>query len=471
MGNFIRALPEDIKVVLRQDWDQINFKNLVDRGLHPTSAISRHDLSQLAVFGPALDQVENREGAVWRFALAGSRGLLASILFNNNEAKIQVGQIYFKTIISLIFASLLSQMEMGWFEQPAGLKRMSKRDVTFDWENMPDFWRAATKGDLNLVSRIVENDQQVLRTVYHGGTLVHAAASYNDKDLMTVLLNLNESAVNWYDSTGQTPLHIAAAFGYLEMVKLLLESSYTDPAATSENLGTPMRFALIQYSQLSLLPGTAEEIIRLREIIRLLQNKTPVVKSTQRWPIEGWPIVSKILLDLITNLFTMCTSLAFSAAGGFGLLIAMISSIMRTASWFNGLEMIPNLLKFCMIPLGMMLATKLPSNDTHTGACYLIGFIAIDILQRSWNLKIIHDLVILLLLRRVSDVLCIRDRNARRYRQQDLSRQWQALEMPGEIDVDVNRPEKKLWEFYHKILVLSYQRLRQLTVMEKEKQS
>jgi len=106
------------------------------------------------------------------------------------------------------------------------------------------FWRyAVVTGDLAEVKRLVVGcgvDPNVREDDY-GATPLHVAAEYGYSEIVEVLLE-HGAAPNIREKYGDTPLHYAAMFGNSKVVEVLLEHG-ADPNARDDYGATPLHYA------------------------------------------------------------------------------------------------------------------------------------------------------------------------------------------------------------------------------------
>lgn len=79
------------------------------------------------------------------------------------------------------------------------------------------------------------------RTLWYRVTPLHRAAAYGRVRIVKLLLE-NGAEVNIRNEGGETPLHYAARHGHVSVMKILLEYG-ADPAQKGTGCGTPMQWA------------------------------------------------------------------------------------------------------------------------------------------------------------------------------------------------------------------------------------
>ncbi|XP_071720324.1 protein VAPYRIN-LIKE-like [Rutidosis leptorrhynchoides] len=93
---------------------------------------------------------------------------------------------------------------------------VNKRDL----DNDSVIYLAVKSGDIDTIRVVVESGCEVDQ---ENDRLLHVAASMNRVDIMEVLcMGYLDLDVNQVDSKGQTPLHIGASYGYVEVLEFLI---------------------------------------------------------------------------------------------------------------------------------------------------------------------------------------------------------------------------------------------------------
>jgi ankyrin repeat protein len=102
--------------------------------------------------------------------------------------------------------------------------------------------RAASRGALRTVEKLVNNGANIHTRDLHSSTLLHHAAHCGRVKVALFLLDKDRTLINATDSYGNTPLHKAALFGHTNAVRLLLEKGAN---IDSQNKGqeTPLHLA------------------------------------------------------------------------------------------------------------------------------------------------------------------------------------------------------------------------------------
>ncbi|KCV69205.1 hypothetical protein H696_04616 [Fonticula alba] len=85
-----------------------------------------------------------------------------------------------------------------------------------------DIWWVLKSGDVDALSSMLPADAATLRDP-NGISLVHAAADYGHVDILRLLISRG-LPVNEVDSSGFTPLELAAMEGHYNATVFLLES-------------------------------------------------------------------------------------------------------------------------------------------------------------------------------------------------------------------------------------------------------
>ena len=97
------------------------------------------------------------------------------------------------------------------------------KQVRKDLNIMNGLMRAASKGQLQNVKKLINAGEDVNAANAEGDTPLHYAASNGHKDILNILLQAG-AAVNATDSEGNTPLHWAAKGGHKDILKILIAS-------------------------------------------------------------------------------------------------------------------------------------------------------------------------------------------------------------------------------------------------------
>jgi ankyrin repeat protein len=108
-------------------------------------------------------------------------------------------------------------------------------------------------GQNDVVQLLLDHNADLFRLYFNGRTAIHEAVMWRHLDILKTLLDANlkrddrgsallQCDIDKRDSRGNTPLQIAAEFGYFDIVKLLIERGAQ--VNTSDNLGkTPLHKA------------------------------------------------------------------------------------------------------------------------------------------------------------------------------------------------------------------------------------
>jgi ankyrin repeat protein len=103
---------------------------------------------------------------------------------------------------------------------------------------------AASRGHLDSVRSLIEKSKANINTKdSRGDKPIHIAAEYGYKDVIKFLLNKG-SRVNDLGTSGWTPLHYAASRGHLDTVKFLVEEARADINFLSINYENPINIAI-----------------------------------------------------------------------------------------------------------------------------------------------------------------------------------------------------------------------------------
>ena len=103
---------------------------------------------------------------------------------------------------------------------------------------------AALKGNIEIITTLLECGADINYTTSNDATPLHAAASEGHVEAIKTLLN-NEADINCTASDGSTPLHFAVAKGRLEATETLLERGATVDCQTTTSKKTPLHGAAL----------------------------------------------------------------------------------------------------------------------------------------------------------------------------------------------------------------------------------
>ncbi len=85
----------------------------------------------------------------------------------------------------------------------------------------PSFFMAAKNGNVDTVRDLINDDQAIDATTTRNFTALHLAALHNRINVATLLIERRANA-KVIDDLHQTPLHMAASRGHVEMIQLLI---------------------------------------------------------------------------------------------------------------------------------------------------------------------------------------------------------------------------------------------------------
>ena len=106
---------------------------------------------------------------------------------------------------------------------------------------MKELFEAVRAGDLARVQALVDADPSLA---------VFAAAILGDVERLDGLVTGNRSLVSALSSDGWTPLHLAAFFGKIDAVRLLLNKGASVTARSTNPMeNTPLHLSLIHISE------------------------------------------------------------------------------------------------------------------------------------------------------------------------------------------------------------------------------
>ncbi len=143
-----------------------------------------------------------------------------------------------------------------------------------------NIWTAAADGKLEIVSHLIESGNFSPNIKDENGyTPMHAATSYNRKEVLSYLISKGGNA-NIQDSDGDTPLHQAET---VEIAKILLDEGNADPRTKNSDGKTALE--------------TLQEDNEFPELIKFLQglssesnDTTTVDQDTIQKTFNGQPI-------------------------------------------------------------------------------------------------------------------------------------------------------------------------------------
>ncbi|EHA8586920.1 ankyrin repeat-containing protein [Cocos nucifera] len=105
----------------------------------------------------------------------------------------------------------------------------------------PVLYKAATQGDAEKLSDLIEKDPKVLNSLTpQGNAALHLAAKQGHKDIAKLILKSCETHLTMENAERENPFHIAARVGHVEIVKLLVSYAVNLPADLEPNQG-PLR--------------------------------------------------------------------------------------------------------------------------------------------------------------------------------------------------------------------------------------
>jgi ankyrin repeat protein len=144
--------------------------------------------------------------------------------------------------------------------------------------------RAADNGRADAVRNLIRAGAAVGANDGYGNTPLHRAAMYGHIEVVKLLLQEHSAEVNLKNIDGYTPLHLAALIGHLEEVRVLLEHS-ADSNLKNAGGDTPLHYTAgkgqVEIVELFLRKGAAVNS-------RNNRGDTPLkVAGTWQWVSPG----------------------------------------------------------------------------------------------------------------------------------------------------------------------------------------
>ncbi|XP_042885067.1 uncharacterized protein LOC122261469 [Penaeus japonicus] len=107
------------------------------------------------------------------------------------------------------------------------IRRIANHSPLHIFKLKAQLFKAVENGDLLRVQELIQDTGSAVRRDKTRCTLLHAAASHNQPDVVMFLQKLISPSVTNKD--GQTPAHVAAEKGHVQVLKLLVSDSDFDP--------------------------------------------------------------------------------------------------------------------------------------------------------------------------------------------------------------------------------------------------
>ena len=105
----------------------------------------------------------------------------------------------------------------------------AEKDLSEDKKTLVDWIKEENVEKVKLlILNARDNDSVIKYRDKDGMGLIHWAADRGNKDIVNILLSVNDLDVNLQDNEGQTALHYASSCGHADVVRLLLECPNVD---------------------------------------------------------------------------------------------------------------------------------------------------------------------------------------------------------------------------------------------------
>jgi ankyrin repeat protein len=84
---------------------------------------------------------------------------------------------------------------------------------------------ACQRGQTDLVSKLLRRGKKISKVDERGDTALHKAAAYGFTEIVTLLLKKNSELANVENVEGLTPFHLAAQYGKIECARIILDAA------------------------------------------------------------------------------------------------------------------------------------------------------------------------------------------------------------------------------------------------------
>nr|XP_027220328.1 uncharacterized protein LOC113812617 [Penaeus vannamei] len=140
------------------------------------------------------------------------------------------------------------------------VKRIANHSSLHIFKLKAELFKAVENGDLARMQELIQDTGAAVRRSKTRCTLLHAAASHNQADVVVFLLKL--ISPNITNKEGQTPAHVAAEKGHTQVLKLLMSDPDFD-ADKRDNRQNSVKSLLGSHLFKAVLEGSKREAERL----------------------------------------------------------------------------------------------------------------------------------------------------------------------------------------------------------------
>ena len=150
------------------------------------------------------------------------------------------------------------------------------RRLAEEEETIAELYEASRNGCVSTLTTLIQRDARILDRVSltsFSETPLHLAALHGHLEISRLILSKKPTLAEEVDSLGRTPLHLASAEGHTEIVKILLQVNTSVCLAFDQHERLPLHFAVMRGRTLII-----EELIRAKpESIRMNLNGESVL--------------------------------------------------------------------------------------------------------------------------------------------------------------------------------------------------